>query len=172
MQSLLYTFGCELVLNPEIAKTRLYFNLGEVSEDNIIDLAINEIDKRLKIDLVNFNPEIIKRDNPVNFYLNWHIDDCAVFKHNSTQNKKNNVPLNDTYSLFHMKVLPKYTMIIYLSSINVDFRGGELEFVNQLIKPKKYDVVFFDSREVHRVKRFRDGTRKNILIKFFEKDNH
>jgi hypothetical protein len=60
-------------------------------------------------------------------------------------------------------------MIIYLTSIDIDFIGGELEFVDQLIKPKKNDIVFFDSREVHRVRRFRNGTRKNILIKFFEK---
>ena len=39
----------------------------------------------------------------------------------------------------HMKDLPKYTMIIYLTGYDIDFIGGEFEFVNQIIKPKKYD---------------------------------
>lgn len=169
MQDLLYKLGCERANDYEIKKSRLYFNLKNITE-NLIENATIEIKNKLNINLNDFDKEIIERNNEQNFYLNWHIDDCAVFVHNSTENKKNNIPLNDKYSLFHIKTLPKYTMIIYLTSINIDFEGGELEFVDLLIKPQKNDVVFFDSREVHRVRRFRSGVRKNILIKFFEKN--
>ncbi len=79
-----------------------------------------------------YKTEVIKRDNDVGFYLNWHIDDCAIHKHKTTEGKTNNIALNDKYSLYHLKELPKYTMIIYLSSIDEDFFGGEFEFVNQL----------------------------------------
>lgn len=169
MQDLIYSLGIERSQNIEIIQSRLYFNLGEKIENDIIEQAKKEINNKLNIDLNNFRTEIVQRDNSFGFYLNWHIDDCAMLKHNTTDNKTNNVPLNNKYSLYHKNELPKYTMIIYLTSIDEDFKGGEFEFIDKLIKPKKYDVLFFDSREVHRVRRFREGTRKNILIKFYEK---
>jgi hypothetical protein len=175
MQKLIYDLGCKRANDEEIRKSRFLFNIGEIivndTKENIIETAKEKLKNNFNLDLTNYNPEIIERDNAIGFYLNWHIDDCAVFKHdqNLEGEKTNNVPLDEKYSLFHMKCLPRYTMIIYLTSIDDDFIGGEFEFVDQLIRPKKYDVVVFDSREVHRVRRFRGGIRKNILIKFFEK---
>lgn len=174
MQNLILSIGRERINDNKIINNRYCFNLEniletkELSEINLIEFAINEINKKLKINLNELKREIIQRDNKEGFYLNWHIDDCAIYKHNNTENKKNNIPINDKYSLYHENELPKYTMIIYLTSIDEDFKGGEFEFVNKLIKPKKYDVIFFDSREVHRVRRFRGGTRRNILVKFYE----
>jgi hypothetical protein len=169
MQDLIYSFGLELTKNQEIKERRLYFNLGNILQEKIIENAIEQVQLKLKIDFNKFRSEIIQRDNKEGYYLNWHIDDCAIYKHDTTENKINNIPLNDKYSLYHKNDLPKFTMIIYLTTIDVDFRGGEFEFVDQLIRPKKHDVVFFDSREVHRVRRFREGERKNILVKFYEK---
>jgi hypothetical protein len=169
MQDLIYSFGLERNKDIEITKNRLYFNLGNVSQEKIIENAMEQVQSKLKIDLNNFRPEVIQRDNKEGYYLNWHIDDCAIYKHDTTENKTNNIPLNDKYSLYHKSDLPKFTMIIYLTSIDEDFKGGEFEFVDLLIRPKKYDVVFFDSREVHRVRRFREGERKNIFVKFYEK---
>jgi hypothetical protein len=172
MQKLIYDLGCKRAKEPEIKKSRFIFNIGDnlcdnISTNNVINLAIAKLKNDYNLDIANYKPEIIERDNTIGFYLNWHIDDCAVFKHDHSLEKTNNEPLDDKYSLFHMKPLPKYTMIIYLTSIDEDFIGGEFEFTDQLIKPKKYDVIVFDSREVHRVRRFRGGVRKNILIKFF-----
>jgi hypothetical protein len=167
MQELIFNLGVERANNPEIRKSRIIFNLGENKSANIIEFAMQKMMEIYNINLFDYRTEIIERENSIGFYLNWHIDDCAVYKHNNTENKTNNVPLDDKYSLFHLKELPKYTMIIYLSSIDIDFKGGELEFVDLLIRPRKYDVVFFDSREVHKVRTFRKGVRKNILIKFF-----
>jgi hypothetical protein len=171
MQKLIYDLGCKRAADDEIRKSRFMFNIEKNIKSDIIESAKEKLKDNFNVDLTNYEQEIIERENAVGFYLNWHIDDCAVFKHdpNLEGEKQNNVPLDDKYSLFHMKPLPKYTMIIYLTSIDEDFIGGEFEFVDQLIRPKKYDVIMFDSREVHRVRRFRDGTRKNILIKFFEK---
>lgn len=173
MDQAIYYHGIELIKSDIISSKRLYINLGENNdgdeENNIIEKAIRIISNKISINLLEYKNEIIYRNNPEGFYLNWHIDDCAVYKHNTTMNKTNNILLNDKYSLYHKKELPKFTMIIYLTSIDEDFKGGEFEFVNQLIRPKKNDVIFFDSREVHRVRRFRGGERKNILIKFYEK---
>lgn len=166
MQETIYNFGIQRIQDNEIKSARFCFNLGE-NENDKIQSAINKIKSISGIDLTLYRQEIIKRENKVGFYLNWHIDDCAVYKHDTTENKTNNIVLNDKYSLYHTKTLPKYTMIIYLTSIDQDFVGGEFEFVDQLIKPKKNDVVFFDSREVHRVRTFRGGNRQNILVKFY-----
>lgn len=173
MQKAIYNLGCKRLYDTDIKKSRIIFNLGENAlNGDLINLAIAKLRDDFKFDLTDYEQEVIERDNTIGFYLNWHIDDCAVFKHDLKLEgeKTNNEHIDEKYSLFHMKPLPKYTMVIYLTSIDEDFMGGEFEFIDQLIKPKKYDVVVFDSREVHRVRRFRGGIRKNILVKFFIKD--
>lgn len=172
MQEIIFNFGLERIQNIEIKNARLIFNLGDIqdlNETELIDFAMQKILQLNNINLFDYEQKIIQRENKLGFYLNWHIDDCAIFKHKDTDNKKNNIKLNDKFSLFNLEELPKYTMIIYLSSCDKDFFGGEFEFVNKKIKPQKYDVIFFDSREVHRVNTFRKGERKNILVKFYEK---
>ena len=168
MQEVILDLGKQRANDPYIKSVRHYFNLGEIGDNDIKEYAIKEIHEKYGIDLSTYRSEIIERDNQVGFYLNWHVDDCSIHKHKTTENKTNNDILNDKYALYHKKELPKYTMIIYLTSINIDFVGGEFEFVDELIKPKKNDVIFFDSREVHRVNKLRSGERKNILVKFYK----
>ncbi len=170
MQETIYAFGKKRASDDSIKKSRKIFNLGTFIDGDLIENAKFLLNERYNISLINFDMEIIQRENKIGFYQNWHIDDCAVFKHKDTQNKTNNIPLNDKYSLYHSKPLPTYTMIIYLTSHGTDFIGGEFEFVDQIIKPRKHDVVFFDSKEVHKVNTLRSGIRKNILIKFFDKN--
>jgi hypothetical protein len=174
MQSLLYNLGVKRIAEPEIRSKRKIANLNldserEFSHEEIIESAIKKIYELSNINLFDYDKKVIMRDNQIGYYLNWHIDDCAIFKHKDTEGKKNNIPLDDKYSLFNLEELPKYTMVIYLTSHNIDFTGGEFEFIDEKVKPKKYDVVFFDSREVHRVFKLRDGQRKNILVKFYAK---
>jgi len=176
MQELIYNLGVERIQNLEIRNVRQILNLNldenqEFTQEELVNFAMEKMSNSNKINLFDFEKKIICRDNKIGFYLNWHIDDCAIFKHKDTDNKKNNIALNDKFSLFNLEELPKYTMVIYLTSCNKDFSGGEFEFIDQKIKPQKYDVVFFDSREVHRVNTLRKGERKNILVKFYEKKN-
>jgi hypothetical protein len=179
MQEALYSEGCKRITEYNLKKTRIIFNIGEqiqetldINPETLIRCAIEYLESSEYFGLSKLSDmrkEMIVRDNQIGFYMNWHLDDCSVIKHNTTDKElHNNIVLNNKYSLFHMKNLPKYTMIIYLSSIDIDFCGGEFEFVDQLVKPKKYDVVFFDSREVHRVRTLRSGSRKNVLVKFFD----
>lgn len=176
MQNLLYEIGKDrLKTIPHILENRHVFNIKSHIGDNnkiceIIEIVKNVIKTKYNLDLFDYMTEIIERENQIGFYLKWHIDDCAIHKHKTTDGKINNDPINDKFSLYHAKKLPLFTMIIYFSSIHEDFMGGEFEFIDQIINPKKYDVIFFDSREVHRVRRLRSGIRKNVLIKFFVKD--
>lgn len=165
MQESIYKFGKDLINNDNsIKKSRIIFNIGNVPEDTMVDIACQIMKDKYNIDLSLYEKKIIKRENKIGFYMNWHIDDCAVYKHNLTTDKSNNIPINDKYSLYHTNKLPKYTMIIYTTE---DFTGGEFVFVDQKIKPKKSDVIFFDSREVHKVNVLREGIRNNILVKFY-----
>lgn len=171
MQDLMYNLGLERIANEEIRSMRTVTNLnlsGEFETEEIIEFAINKIFELKKINLHEYDKKIIMRDNKIGYYLNWHIDDCAIFKHKNSEGKVNNTKLNEKYSLFSLDILPTYTMVIYLTSHGTDFTGGEFEFIDEKIKPKKYDVVFFDSREVHRVYKLREGERKNILVKYYK----
>jgi len=173
MQELLCVIGKNrLETIPELLENRHIFNIGEYITDSnntndTIEIAKKIIKQEFKLDLFDHRMEIVERTNPVGFYLNWHIDDCAIHKHKTTGGKTNNDPLTDKFSLYHAKELPVFSMIIYFSTIDEDFTGGELEFVDYVFKPRKYDVIIFDSREVHRVRRLRSGVRQNVLVKFF-----
>lgn len=173
MQELLYNIGKErLKTIPELLTNRHIFNISEhvtngATTTEVIEIANQQIKQRFNLDLFNHKMEIVERVNPVGFYLNWHIDDCAIHKHKTTDGKTNNDPLTDKFSLYHAKALPVFSMVIYFSTIDDDFTGGELEFVDYVFKPHKYDVVIFDSREMHRVRRLRSGFRRNVLVKFF-----
>ena len=53
------------------------------------------------------------------------------------------------------------------SFIKIENRIRVQEFVDQQIIPKKNWILFFSSKEVHRVLAIKTGIRKNILIKFY-----
>lgn len=184
MQNLIHNLGKKRLEDLQLQNKRIMFNLDlendeihdlsddedttEPTTDNLVKITLKKIKNNFNLNLYKYKTKVIERNNDINFYLNWHIDDCAIFKHNDTENKYNNEPLDETYSLFHKEKIPIYTMVIYLTSHDKDFYGGEFEFVDKVIKPQKYDVILFDSREVHRVRRLRSGIRKNILVKFYE----
>ncbi len=167
--------GKSRISDPNISNTRYIFNIFgsdillkdliyEPDLDLLINLAINQIKLVKNIDLNTYKPEIIQRKNDIGFKMNWHIDDCSIHRHKQ-QFQPNEPKINNKYTIYHKKPLPVYTMIIYLSG---EFTGGEFEFIDKLIKPSKYDVIFFDSREVHKVRELKGGHRENVLIKFYE----
>lgn len=158
MQQFIYEEGLKRLSNNSVNK-RVIFNLNcdKQSNEELIKNAIGYLQINNQLDLNIFKHVVIERTNPEKFYMGWHIDDCSVFKHK-----------NKTFTLHHKEKLPIYTMIIYLTEYKKDFIGGELEFADGIeVKPKKYDVVVFDSKEVHRVKILKSGIRKNILVKFY-----
>jgi len=164
----IYELGKERILNDDIRNMRYVYNIKDKIDNDqmiemIINIAINEIKDKKNINLYEYSNRIIQRTNDIGFSMNWHIDDCSVYKHKQIF-EPNQPKIKNKYTIFHMEPLPKYSMIIYLTD---NFIGGEFEFIDQLIKPKKYDVIFFDSREVHRVRKLRQGIRQNILIKFY-----
>jgi hypothetical protein len=158
MQNILVEYGKTLL--PKVIDKRklLYFENPEEVIENI-DI--------LKIPYSKY--EIVKRFHTNNEYnLNWHIDNRQLQKH-KIENKTDNLEiiyLSDKYKygLWTHKEYPKYTAIIYLTS---DFEGGEFCFVDKIIKPKRGDIIIFDSREVHKVNKLKSGIRNCYVIKFF-----
>lgn len=148
-------------------KNRHYFDLVVFNINSII----HDISNHVNIDLENYKFMIIPKTNKKGFSMKWHIDDVAMIKTNKNAiNDECGIIIGDKqkYRLYHKLDLPIYSAIIYLSEYNVDFTGGEFEFLNQKIEPKKNHVLFFDSREVHRVNIVKSGIRENILIKFYK----
>ena len=143
----------------DVEQYREYFRLES------LDTIIEELSNKTKINLKNYNHVITKKSSEKGFDMKWHIDDIAVIK---TKSNNNGIILNNKYKLHYKNDLPIWTAIIYLSDYNIDFTGGEFYFLNQEIKPMKNYVLFFDSREVHRVNLVKFGTRDTILIKFYK----
>ena len=80
MQTLLYNLGIERIAEPEIRSKRIITNLNleperEFSQEEIIESAIKKIYELNNINLFDHNKKVIIRDNPIGYYLNWHIDD-------------------------------------------------------------------------------------------------
>jgi hypothetical protein len=121
------------------------------------------------LDISYLDYEIIKRFHTNDDYnLNWHIDNRQLQKH-KINNNTNNLEIihkNDKYKygLWTHKKIPKYTAVIYLTT---DFEGGEFCFIDKIIKPKRGDVIIFDSKEVHKVNKLKSGIRNCYVIKFF-----
>jgi hypothetical protein len=92
----------------KLKKKRYIFNIKTIvelySQKNIIELAINKINQEYNLDLTKYETGIIERENQIGFYLNWHIDDCAIFKHNEdSKENTNNTLFDDKFFLYHKK---------------------------------------------------------------------
>ena len=121
------------------------------------------------IDCTNYNIYFMKKENSVGFYMNWHIDDAQIVKRKNGLDGQ--IKISEKHYLHYNKNKPKYTIIIYGSDYNIDFEGGLLEFADgTVIEPKKNYYILFNSDELHKVHKITKGTRKNILIKLYEKD--
>jgi hypothetical protein len=167
-QQVLFQEGLKRLKELKLDEVRCEFILNNIIDDNTDDMvnkAIELLPKELKIK--ELEKKIYTKESTTGFNMKWHCDDCSIWKHKEGfQPAKNNVKLTDKYSLYHTK-LPRYSMVIYLSTYNKDFTGGEFNFVDKQIQPEKYKVIFFDSREIHKVDKIKDGIRKTILVKFY-----
>jgi hypothetical protein len=123
------------------------------------------------IDYENYFFKITKRNTESGYYQNWHIDGKRVFEtrkgiicQTNPENKSKYV-LHDIY-----KPTPKYSILYYGSSYDIDFKGGQIEFINgKIIKPVKNQCIIFDSNLGHKVSLQTKGTRICYLIMLFEK---
>lgn len=121
-----------------------------------------------KKDLTDYEMISIPKENHQGFQMGWHVDDCSTHKNSKKHQEKYNFP---KYTLYSINPPPVYTAVLYYSTFNQDFRGGEFCFIDEEIKPQKYQGIFFNSQEVHQVKLITQGTRKCVLLKFYDK-NH
>ena len=106
------------------------------------------------------------------YKMEWHMDDHIPHRHRLEMESQLHdlqiIGRDDTYlySLWNNGIVPKYTIIVYFTSHDIHFHGGEFEFLNgTIIQPKCGDVIFFDAREIHRVRRLHSGIRQCIVIK-------
>ena len=158
MQTILENYGRTLL--PEVIVKRKFLHFDNPEE------IIENIDI-LEIPYLKY--EKVKRFHDGDGYnIKWHIDDRQLQKH-KLENNTDNLEIiysNDKYKygLWTHKEYPKYTAIIYLTS---DFEGGEFCFVDKIIKPKRGDVIIFDSKEVHKVNKLKSGIRNCYVVKFF-----
>ena len=151
-----------------------WFRKLQISEEqdifNIISIYKSEI---LEDDNDKYY-EIVYRDNcNDNYNLNWHLDDRILQKHSSGTsnglqiiNTKNGYEFGLWNRRTDKKVL-KRTIIIYLSSMNKDFTGGEFEFLDKTIQPDIGLMISFNSNDLHRVRELKSGHRKAIVVKIY-----
>jgi hypothetical protein len=111
--------------------------------------------------------------------LSWHIDDCQLVKYKKdkepTYNLEQYILLDNTgdklvYLYFNTptKKLPKFTILFYSSTHQVDFEGGILNLADgtQVIPVKNHGFIL-DSRESHMVTRITKGIRNVTVVKIY-----
>lgn len=111
--------------------------------------------------------------------LSWHIDDCQLVKY-----KKGKEPIYnlDQYILLDnigdklvylyfntpTKKLPKFTILFYSSTYQVDFEGGILNLADGTkVVPVKNHGFVLDSKEAHMVTRVTKGIRNVTVVKIY-----
>lgn len=195
-EKILYEYGEKILYeNNDIIKNRKIINIYDLKfyrdlevyiknndtnilEDyvkkNILDL-LELLDLIKNTDVINPDITIVKRfhNENDNYYMGWHFDDRQYI----VQKVKNKDKLHDLeiinitnlkiYALYNKNKLPIFTIIIYFDSYYIDFIGGEIEFINSKYLPLKGDLLFFDSRDLHKVNKLNKGIRRCLVIKIY-----
>lgn len=152
----LKNYGLRLIENnPNIVKSRIvgflekkFFDIKSIINLNLVDLNIYEYN-------------VIRKVHAKDYSVKWHLENTQIKDKEFLSSKK---------SIDYKDNIPEYSMIVYESDYDVDFKGGILEFCDGFkVYPKKNMYVFFDSRLVHMVHKILDGVRVNYLIKFCKK---
>ena len=177
MAELLYKLGIQRLQDYKLQDKRIFFTITEYYEEEYIKtldhnqliVLVEHILKNVyKINLHTYNKEYKYKENNGGYFMSWHCDDCHLYKHKSAQYSKDcDIILNKNLVLTHNKPLPIYTILLYLSQNKTEFTGADLHFVDKTVSPSLYDVIFFDSREIHSVSIQKSGIRKNIIIKYY-----
>ena len=177
-QPKLLTYGREL-----ITRYNLHASRHEFTFDNTIELAdIYEFVSLNIAHLVNLDMTTVTAIDVVHktfgpdetiTNIKWHIDDCIVTKMKTppTYNTNCYIHLNDkNYLYFNNKYakLPKYTAVLYYSTQDEDFTGGDFVFADGVkVSPRRGYGIVLDSREVHSVLPVKSGIRRSTIIKIY-----
>jgi len=145
--------------DPSIRQNRLIFKFD-------LSQSIPEIVKQYHLD--GFEMKKVERESSTDFEMGWHQDDVSFHRNSRIHCEKYGKKEIKPYC---KEQPPIYTMILYYSSIDTDFTGGEFCFVDQKIRPMSGMGILFDSREIHKVLRVRSGKRRVILLKFYGKND-
>lgn len=167
IMALLEKYGKELIENnPEILKTR---KKGIISNYNgfTIDVLKEILEEVNIINMSDYTYYIKHKEHTAGFEMKWHIDDAIILK--IPDENEHDIALTSTKKISYPDPVnkPMYTLIIYENTQDIDFTGGSLCFVNEVINPMKGYYIFFDSSEPHKLEKIKSGIRHSILIKFY-----
>lgn len=103
---------------------------------------------------------------PGQFY-NWHRDDDIDRMYIPKEKIQSNSNIGGDQLTIQGEMVRKLSFSLQLSDPE-DYRGGELEFIDNTNKPflapkQRGTMVVFDSRVKHRVRRVKSGLRKSIV---------
>tara|TARA_Y100000992_G_C21270227_1_gene496287 strand:- start:1273 stop:1770 length:498 start_codon:yes stop_codon:yes gene_type:complete len=163
--SLLEKYGKQLIEDhPEILTYRKIGHINNYSQFSF-ELLKNIINDINIINIEEYTYYIKHKQHLVGHEMNWHLDDGIIL--NIKENNKNDICLTDSKKNNLPVSKPKYTLIIYESDYDVNFKGGTFRFVNHIIEPNRGYYIFFDSREPYKLEKIISGSRHSIIIKFY-----
>lgn len=161
----LQEFGLSII--DKVSERIIDFIPENINIENI-DEVVNYILNKLNLNIEKFTIKSCKKSNTEGFFMKWHVDDAQVIKHQDCKIFDDQIRISNRKVINYSENRPIFTIIVYLSTINEDFTGGEFEFVNLKVKPIRGMFVFFDSKEVHKVNKVKKGKRDNYLIKLYK----
>ncbi len=165
--TLIEKYGKELIEgNPEILNTR---KKGIIMDYSFFTLDVLKeiLDDVNIINISDYTYYIKRKEHMCRDEMNWHIDDAIIVKIPDEKQNENDLTSSTQIAYPDPINQPKYTLIIYENTQDVDFTGGSFSFVNEVIHPKKGRYIFFDSKEPRKLEQITSGTIHSILIKFY-----
>ena len=157
-----------------ISHTGFFKELEELSDDKIANFFHENI---LKFPIPNIfskdtKYEIVIRNHTESdkYSMNWHYDNKQLIKHKISNLQKIHslqiVSMDDKYIYgLYCKIPIQFTIIIYLDTYNIDFKGGEFHFHDKIVYPEKGTILIFNSNELHKVAPLTSGKRRAIVVK-------
>ncbi len=188
--------GREILTKLDLARTRreFWFDAGIIQDFGDLEIKQFSLEKLQELELVPESvkiqdfagemdvvrrvftiaePETVGQATNTKTGLGWHIDDCQLVskKTQPSYNLERFIHLYDDQWLYISGArcrIPRWTMILYLSTEGKDFEGGRF----RLVDGREWRVIaglglLIDSREVHMVTPVKSGTRKSIIIKIY-----
>lgn len=147
------------------------FSLGKLQELQLIPESTKIQDFAEEMDVVRRVFSSCEHENRAG--LGWHIDDCQLVSKKTppSYNPERFIHLYDDRWLYISGArsrIPRWTMILYLSTEGRDFEGGRF----RLADGREWEAeeglgLLIDSREVHMVTPVKSGIRKSIIIKIY-----
>lgn len=180
----IYTWGKKIQEELNLSTSRREFTFpfemcSDTPRDTIIDFIRAPAPDGL--DIADFEPEhvVIVHKTIPQPGLKWHIDDCVINnrKEPPSYNLEQYIlleanPAESKYRYLYFntptKRLPRFTLLFYSSTYNVDFTGGKLCLSDGVeVLPQRGHGFILDSREVHMVTPVKSGERRVSVVKIY-----